>query len=270
MDGPLAAQHDRMTATERDEASRSLKRTLGELLGLSLPDRVGESVPAWAATHRVTVSALRDAISRLDVPERAAITELAAALVRTAGDPLGALVTDVAEILYLPRNERSEYRLHRLPSPPFVIEKILLEYAIHAIALDGLMARLNKPFCATRCPKPPVGCCHLLGYDLGLVPDRMLEVQRLEARRNGWTEPAHPDLDKCRYHTPTGCALRLFKSPACIGAMCEAVERHLDETYPPEDVALLRDRLRTFRNCDIDRTQVFEAMRSLAEAGRRF
>lgn len=250
-------------------APSRLRIAIEEIVGFPFA-RPSMFAPSWEDTCRAMAVELQRELDHRSTSEQFAVTALIRALVRQSDNPCVALVNDIAEILFMPRAERSEYRNHRLPSPPYVIEKLLLEYALLAVELDDLIGRLSKSFCAAQCPTAPVGCCHLLGYDMGLVPDRMLSVQRLEAVRNGWRAPTRPDVEKCRYHTQTGCTLRLFKSPACIGAMCTAVGRHLDTRYPPSDLAVLREKLQTFRNCDIDRTEVFRAMRSVIDAGRRF
>ena len=93
--------------------------------------------------------------------------------------------------------------------------------------------------------------CHILGYNMGLVPDRLLAPQQLEASRRGWRAPKHPDLTKCRYHRADGCALVLFKSPACIGYLCEGIEADLSKRF--ERTALERFyRTNAYKRCEKD------------------
>ena len=70
------------------------------------------------------------------------------------------------------------------------------------------------------------------------------------------------------YHISTGCALRLFKTPACIGAMCEEVEQDLDRRFGAAVLSRFRIALARFRNCDIDRSEVFDAMTELLLEGQ--
>jgi hypothetical protein len=180
---------------------------------------------------------------------------------------LAGFINDLAEILFLPREKRSEYANNRYSSAPWVMSKLLLEYATRGWRLDQITGVLSKGHCARSCDRLPVGCCSVLGYDLGLVPEGMLAAQRIEAFRNGWSEPAREQ--KCRYHTDTGCVLAVFKSPACTGFLCESLERELDERYPAEDLERFRRRLARFRNCDVDRRAVFSAMDATITASRR-
>jgi hypothetical protein len=194
---------------------------------------------------------------------RALLTALASDRARS----LDSVTANLAEILFLDRQSRSEYRDNPHAHAPYRIEKLLLEYACMSRQLDALQARLTKDFCARRCPKPPVGCCHILGYDLGLVPERMLSLQRLEARWRGWRALAHES--KCRYHTERGCVLVLFKSPACIGHLCDVLLDWLGETHPPRLLDPFLADLAAFRNCDLDRERIFAAGQAAVASGRR-
>ncbi|MFH2008537.1 MAG: hypothetical protein ABI333_18260 [bacterium] len=196
---------------------------------------------------------------------------LISALASDRQSPVASFLEDTAEILFLERARRSEYTARGSQAsgaPPYLVRKLLLEYALHSRRLDELVATLMKGFCATRCDKPPIGCCHILGYDLGLVPEAMLGTQRLEARRNGWIEPVAPDVERCRYHTDAGCVLALFKSPACIGYLCEALTSSLREIYAAPPLREFLERLAVFRSCDLDRKRVFLAMDATIRAGQ--
>jgi hypothetical protein len=176
-------------------------------------------------------------------------------------------VHDVAEILFLEREQRTEYIDTNQVTPPYRIHKLMLEYAMKSRHVDNMVGALTKRFCATSCPKLPTACCYILGYDLGLVPKTMLRLQAVEARRNGHSTP--PVEEKCRYHTHTGCTLSLFKSPACIGYLCDGLKTSLEETYPALELAAFTRCLETFRDCPIDRSQVFDAMDGVIAAGRK-
>lgn len=189
-----------------------------------------------------------------------------AALTYDGERPLRGVTADLAEILFLPREQRSEYTTNRRAAPPYRVRKLLLEYAVFGRRLDELVGAISKAYCAHQCEKLPVGCCHILGYDLGLVPEVMLELQRLEALRRGWHPPG--TAENCRYHTATGCVIALFKSPACVGYLCESLTAHLRaQCGGPELDRFLRE-LSVFNNCDLDRRKVFRAMRATIEAGR--
>jgi len=195
--------------------------------------------------------------------------ELMGHLVENSTRPMLQLLRDIAEILFVTRLERSEYKgWQRGTAPPFRIRKILLEYAIKNVELDRIQDELTKGICARTCDRLPVGCCSVLGYDLGLVPTVMLQLQDLEARRAGWSRAAGIE-EKCRYHTDGGCVLALFKSPACNGFMCVHIEEVLMGVAPPPLPRDFLEALATFRSCDIDRSDVFVAMDRAIETGRR-
>jgi len=198
-------------------------------------------------------------------PLRALVTALASD--RTA--PFLSLVGDLAEILFLPRAERSEYAAAPTSPGPWVFSKLMLEYAVWSSRVDDVVGVLLSPFCADRCPSPPVGCCHLLGYDMGLVPEGMLRVQELEARVRGWSIPPQPDRDACRYHTHAGCALRLFKTPACLQYVCAPMEAELRRVHGGEAARDLVAALHALGTCDIDRASVFEHLARVVRAGER-
>ena len=240
----------------RRELAFALASEIEALLGLDLkpsPLAAGD----WPGMRAALAAALEE---RLDGPTAGMI----AALVTDRDAPVAAFVEDLAEILFVPRTRRSEYRFNTLASRPWCIQRLLLEYATWSRRLDDHQTALSKAICARACDRLPTGCCSVLGYDLGLVPDRMLALQRLEAERAGWTLPDR-ELG-CRYHTPRGCALRLFKSPACVGFMCQAIEDALLDRHGPPARAYL-EQLDRFQRCDLDRVRIFERMAAAARAG---
>ncbi len=187
-----------------------------------------------------------------------------------APDPargVASIVEALAEILFLPRGERTEYVTHRLPSPPWDIRRLLLEYAFWSLQVDEVLGSLTKGFCADHCDRLPVGCCSVLGYDLGVVPEAMLRLQQLEARAEGWAPPAVED--KCKYHGPQGCCLRLFKSPACAGMLCDALVDDLGRRHATGPLGAFLGALARYRNHDLDRAEIFAAMGEVVSAGRR-
>ena len=183
-------------------------------------------------------------------------------------DPVRGFLDDLAEVLFLPREERREYREHGGDLPPYKIAKLMLEYATRSWRLDRIVGALTKEYCARSCHCPPVGCCHILGYDLGLVPEGMLELQRLETARRGVAYDGGPE-EKCRYHTACGCTMVLFKSPACVRYICPPMMSYLEQRlgHAPSLLAVFLGALETFGNSHIDRHEVFERMDKLISAG---
>lgn len=192
-------------------------------------------------------------------------------IVRLASDrehAVPSFIRDLCEIQFLPREERSEYICHQQSWKPFKINKILLEYAIKSSQIDGIIGLLTKGYCAESCDRLPTGCCYILGYDLGLVPEAMLELQRLEAKKNGWDAIVDGVEKRCRFHSSRGCTIALFKSPACIGSLCDQLGAHLEESYSTVVLEPFLEGLARFRNCCIDRSKVFEAMDEIIQTGR--
>ena len=181
--------------------------------------------------------------------------------------PVQGFLRDLAEVLFVPREARTEYQNHRGDLPPYKIAKLMLEYATLSWRVDHIVGALTKEFCASSCDRPPVGCCHILGYDLGLVPVGMLEVQRLEALRDG-VDHQGPE-EKCRYHTRRGCTLKLFKSPACVRYICPPMMSYLEQRFgaAPSRLAVFLAALETFGNSHIGRRRVFARMEKLIAAG---
>jgi len=156
---------------------------------------------------------------------------------------------------------------HRLSSPPWDIRRLLLEYAYGSVQVDEVLGSLTKGFCADGCDRLPVGCCSVLGYDLGVVPEAMLRLQQLEASVQGWSPPSVED--KCKYHGPQGCCLRLFKSPACAGMLCDALVDDLRRRHSRGALEAFLGPLARYRNHDLDRAEIFEVMAEVVAAGRR-
>ncbi len=238
------------TLPQRDQLSKEL----GSIFGVTLPRP--ESLPTDPVAF---ITALANHLDEGPGPRHKLIRFL-------APDNLS-LVFALAEILFLPRRQRSEYRHNPLPTPPWQIKKLLLEYALWSLRLDRLLGKLTKGFCAQHCDRPPVGCCSILGYDLGLVPETMLEAQELEAATHGWQAPAVED--KCKYHSDTGCCLALFKSPACAGMLCDGILEKLRSNHPAKAIEAFLEPLALYRNHALDREQIFELMRKTVDAGQR-
>ena len=177
------------------------------------------------------------------------------------------LVEALAEILFVPRQHRTEYRFHRLPSPPWRIRRLLLEYAVWAQRLDDAATSLTRGFCAEHCDRLPTGCCAIPGYDMGLSTEAMLAAQELEATMLGWTEP--PSEEGCKFHGPTGCCLLRFKSPACAGMLCDAAVADLRRRWPASALEEFLVPLAKYRNQILNRSEIFDTMREVVEAAQR-
>jgi hypothetical protein len=96
----------------------------------------------------------------------------------------------------------------------------------------------------------------------------MLELQRLEARKNGWEAIVDGVERQCRFHSAGGCTIAFSKSPSCVGHLCDQLASHLKDSHPAEVLEPFLEALGRFRNCCIDRSEVFKVMDAIIRAGR--
>ncbi len=243
-------------------------REINQLLGLEISLESQGSCDVDSFINDLGASLIAT-VQNIEEKERAeAMEKFIVSLAADRDHPAPSFVNDVMEILFLSRDRRTEYVTNTDMAPPYKIGKLMIEYAMKSRMIDDIVSATTKGFCASNCDRLPTGCCAVLGYDLGLVPEAMLSLQELEASMNGWTGPAEAIERKCRYHTATGCAIALTKSPACVGYLCENLLEHLRRRYPPTKLGVFFDNLVEFRNCDIDRRRVFEVMDVTIAAGR--
>lgn len=265
----MSGYFDAQSLGKREALCLTITQEVNGLLSLELPTS-GLDARCFLSFLNDLASRVKESIQDERYPFGAEQTSAFIAALATPGTQfLVSFLNDLAEILILPRENRTEYVRNKQVAAPYAINKLLLEYAVKSRRIDRMVGHLTKDFCACHCPKLPVGCCYILGYDLGLVPERMLLLQELEARRGGWREPGGED--KCKFHTSRGCRLALFKSPACVGYLCEGLSTHLEERYGRSRSQLgdFLQKLAAFRNCDLDRYRVFDAMDAAIDAWRR-
>ena len=264
---PMDGFYNGLAPEDKRDLCRRVIHELATLLNLEIFEPICfylDFMEFIEATEKEIISAIDKLPSS---EERNAVNSLIALWADSKHQPVTQCVHSLAEILFLSRENRIEYLTNKELTPPYKIGKLLLEYATKSRRLDYVLGVLTKDYCATHCQKLPVGCCYILGYDLGLVPDVMLKAQQLEALRTGWSMPNSEE--KCRYHTTSGCRLALFKSPACIGYLCEELVTELQKRFPVADVDKFLTDLAIFRNCDLDRVEVFRAMDALQESGAK-
>ena len=84
-------------------------------------------------------------------PCRAELVPLVVALASDRTAPFDSVVHDLAEILLLPRGERSEYARGGFPPcGPWIFPKLMLEFAVWSRRLDQVTGDLLAPFARTR------------------------------------------------------------------------------------------------------------------------
>ena len=260
--------YDALDGGGRRRFCETVTAQIHALLGLEIdaPPSVQEQYPAF----------VDDLCERMDARleekrcgfDEGAAKQLIVCLASDREHPVPSFIRDVCEIRFLPREERSEYIRHEKNWKPFKINKILLEYAIKSSQIDEIMGLLTKGYCALSCDRLPTGCCTVPGYDLGLVPEAMLELQRLEAKKNEWDAIVDGAEEHCRFHSSRGCTIALFKSPACIGHLCDRLGAHLEDSHSAVVLDPFLEALARFRNCCIDRSKVFAVMDEIIRTGR--
>jgi hypothetical protein len=120
-------------------------------------------------------------------------------------------------------------------SPNFPVHDprtFLINYSSRMKQLDDILDRLGtKQMCAKECVYAPIGCCNDNYHETLDLPE-FLQIQEVEARRNGWEKNWNENLKKvCKYHSGAGCKLVLFKSPICIGFFCREIKEKLAKRF---------------------------------------
>lgn len=256
-----------LSADDKKTFVRTVVDELNGLLGLSLKEQDLESGDYEFFLHDTASQVLAALENDAYTFPKNTTHRLIRTLTTNRDTAISSLINDIAEILFLRRDQRTEYVSNKIHAQPYNIRKLMLEYALKSKLIDEIVGVLTKGHCANSCDKLPTGCCYILGYDLNLVPDTMLELQEIEAIRNGHEFP--PVEEKCKYHTSSGCTIALFKSPQCVGYLCDGLEEFLKDTYQPKDLEAFLKHLFIFRNCYIDRSNIFDAMDATIAAGRR-
>jgi hypothetical protein len=260
--------YDALDADRRRRLWETVTAQIHGLLGLEIgaPTGIQDRYSAFVddLCERVEVR-LEEESRGLD---ESAAMQLILCLASDRERPVPSFIRDVCEIQCLPRDERLGDIRREQSWKPFRVKEILLEYAIKSSQIDEIIGLLTKGYCAESCDRLPTGCCTIPGYDLGLVPETMLELQRLEARKNGWDAVVDGVEERCRFHSSRGCTIALFKSPACIGHLCDQLGAHLEDRYSTAVLGPFLEALARFRNCCIDRSRVFEAMDAMIRTGR--
>jgi hypothetical protein len=267
-DAMMHRYYDALDVDRRRWFCETVTARIHALLGLEIdaPARIQEQYPAFVDDLCERMHARLEEKS-CGFDEGAAM-QLIVRLASNREHPVPSFIRDVCEIQFLPREERSEYIRHEQGWKPFKINKILLEYAIKSSQIDDIIGLLTKGYCAESCDRLPTGCCYIPGHDLGLVPEAMLELQRLEAKKNGWDAIVDGVGERCRFHSSRGCTIALFKSPACIGHLCDQLGAHLEDRHSAVVLDPFLEALARFRNCCIDRSKVFDAMDGIIRTGR--
>lgn len=96
---------------------------------------------------------------------------------------------------------------------------------------NRLFEIMIKGYCSN-CPDGSAGCC-VDDYHKWNFPKDLIELQQIEAIKNGWEK--HGEYNKCKYHNDSGCKLDLLKPPFCVAFICPDLQEVLINTYGPSE-----------------------------------
>ena len=114
------------------------------------------------------------------------------------------------------------------------IKNKMTAYAERTKQLDAILSELTKGYCASKCKYTPIGCCNGQYYRDDNLPKEILKLQKQEAIENGWkNEKKH---DECKYHSPEGCKLKMYKPPRCIRHLCTDLTDYLKTEFSDSEV----------------------------------
>ena len=100
-------------------------------------------------------------------------------------------------------------------------------YTSRTLELDPVLESLTRQYCADNCPRGKNGCCTSHHYKNEIL-EEMLVLQEREAKKNKWEKGKG---GKCKYHNPTGCTLKAYKPPICIGHLCNDLEDFMEKEF---------------------------------------
>ena len=109
-----------------------------------------------------------------------------------------------------------------------MFDKFLIhEYAKRSIKLDHILEGLTRDYYHNECEEEKRTCCTHNSYRIG-ISENFLDKQEEEAVLNGWKDTN----SECRYITDSGCALKIYKPPICLGSICDILEKRLNKELP--------------------------------------
>lgn len=158
-------------------------------------------------------------------------------------------------------------------------KRLIIKYALRTKKIDEIFTELTKEYCASSCPLGSDSCCGKSAREYreakerkyneinehGLI-EEMVELQEIEARKNGWVEPSK---DNCKYHTDSsGCKLVFFKTPSCIGDLCWQLKKHLREQFGYEETESFLKKMYDIRYANtVTNPYLFNSMDDAIAAG---
>lgn len=109
---------------------------------------------------------------------------------------------------------------HSDPFRPF-----LIGYAHLSMSLNDVFFKLGMSnYCGKICDAKPLGCCTEEILKPRVHSELFLKLQEVESRRNGHVD----EQGNCKYHArKSGCSLYRFKSPTCLGYLCNPLKTKL-------------------------------------------
>ena len=114
--------------------------------------------------------------------------------------------------------------------PKELKNEILDNYSSKAVELGKILSKIGTlEYCQTLCPENDgVGCCDF-NHHLAGITNELLERQNSKANIGGHIDEAY----FCKFHSKEkGCAVGEYKSPLCIGYLCDELQGYLSRIDP--------------------------------------
>jgi hypothetical protein len=106
---------------------------------------------------------------------------------------------------------------------------LLKDYMSKSEQLDCILTLLTREYCAN-CPRnADYGCCDFVHEAVKELPDEAIRLQEVECLENGGNLKEEGGI--CRYHSSSGCCLRLMKSSSCLGHLCDDLKEKLRQEF---------------------------------------
>jgi hypothetical protein len=140
-----------------------------------------------------------------------------------------------------------------LGGAPDDLRRAVIRYSLYARQLDAIQETAVRAICRADCERPPLGCCNQGHHQILSLSDCLFSrpsslalrlagaIHELQRREDAFhrQEAAEKCEGLCRFFSPSGCTLKLFKSPLCLHYLCGKVEGRLRETYQEQAEAFV-------------------------------
>jgi len=119
------------------------------------------------------------------------------------------------------------------------------KYSEKVQKINNKLYNISDGFCQTKCPQFPIGCCTSDSFAESnqmeeniLLKQKKLYNLRKESKKVIYSDKA------CKYHCSNqGCLIKEFKSPLCLGYICDEFNQFLETKYGRNNIKKLNNLL---------------------------